>query len=173
MFLRFRLLICVDWFTPAYNAGGPIQSIHNLVDLLKDECKIFIITSNRDYLESDPLVNVKSDVWYQLSENVNVYYASAGKNRYNLLKETIEKFNIDRLYLNSMFSLDSTIKPLIIAYKLKLNIFLSPRGMLKDSALKVKPAKKVTVAKSIKKAAPKKKNVKKSKMKKSTGKKKK
>ena len=31
-----KVLICIDWFLPAYKAGGPIQSISNMVNHLKN-----------------------------------------------------------------------------------------------------------------------------------------
>ena len=42
------LLICIDWYYPGQAAGGPITSVLNLKELLKDKYDITILTSNKD-----------------------------------------------------------------------------------------------------------------------------
>ena len=50
----------------------------------------------------------------------------------------------DAIYLNSLFSKFFTVYPLKwrLQQKIKSNIILAPRGMLRDGALAVKPIKK-------------------------------
>ena len=31
-----RILVMIDWFEPAYKAGGPIRTVSNMVKLLQD-----------------------------------------------------------------------------------------------------------------------------------------
>ena len=39
-----KILVFIDWYLPGYRAGGPIQSIANLVNHLDDELDISIVT---------------------------------------------------------------------------------------------------------------------------------
>jgi len=46
------VLIFVGAYTPGYKAGGPIQSIQNLVECLNNDFEFKIITSDRDIGDS-------------------------------------------------------------------------------------------------------------------------
>ena len=60
---RNQVLIFIDWFLPAYKAGGPIQSISNLVKRLKNEIDIWIVTSNEDLGEPLKLDRELLNIW--------------------------------------------------------------------------------------------------------------
>lgn len=52
--MKPTILIFIDWYKPGYKAGGPIRSVSNMVDALKDDFQFYIITRNTDYLETTP-----------------------------------------------------------------------------------------------------------------------
>ena len=56
------VLVAIDWYLPAYRAGGPIRSIANLVAALGDEIDFRIVCGNRDLGESEDL-QVKANTW--------------------------------------------------------------------------------------------------------------
>jgi len=58
---------------------------------------------------------------------------------YKKVKAVIAEINPDKIYLNSMFS--NMIKPIMAAYATE-KIIIATRGMLRSSALAVKPFKK-------------------------------
>ena len=43
-----KILIFIDWFLPGYKAGGPIQSVVNLINHLGHEYDFDVVTSNKD-----------------------------------------------------------------------------------------------------------------------------
>ena len=45
---RPKILCFVSHYLPGYLSGGPVKSISNLVDHLKDHFEFFIITSDRE-----------------------------------------------------------------------------------------------------------------------------
>jgi hypothetical protein len=47
------ILILNEYYLPGYKAGGPIRSISNLVSWLGDDFNFKIITTDRDYLDSN------------------------------------------------------------------------------------------------------------------------
>ena len=51
------VLVAIDWYLPAYRAGGPIRSIANLVAALGDEIDFRIVCGNRDLGESEDLAS--------------------------------------------------------------------------------------------------------------------
>ena len=60
-----KVLICIDWFLPAYKAGGPIQSVANLVEHIKDEYDFYIATSNSDIDEELDIDNTLLNKWIE------------------------------------------------------------------------------------------------------------
>lgn len=139
------MLLFVDWFEPAYKAGGPIRSSVNFVEHMKGEYEIYVFTSDRDLGQSTPLSAVLIDQWTEFSPGVKVMYASPGKQGLNSIRQLIKSVAPEFIYLNSVFSKSYTIYPLLAAYSRGLQGIkwvMSPRGMLRPSALKFKALKK-------------------------------
>lgn len=131
-------MVFADWFAPAFKAGGPIRSIVNFVDRFKDQYDIHVFTSDRDINEHKPLNDIQVDQWLE-REGYHIWYYSPGTMTYKKVKSVIAEINPDKIYLNSMFS--NMIKPIMAAY-VTGKIIIAPRGMLRSSALAVKPLKK-------------------------------
>ena len=138
MVAKPRILIFTDWFTPAFKAGGPIRSIANLVDRFKNQHEIYIFTSDRDLHDTVPFENILSDEWFE-QDGYSICYHSPGKMNFKKVKSVIKEINPDKIYLNSMFS--NMIYPLMAAGR-SGKIILAPRGMLRTSALAIKPIRK-------------------------------
>ena len=135
---KLKLLLFTDWFSPAFKAGGPVRSVVNLVDRFKEEYDIYVFTSDRDLNNSTPFDDIVADEWIA-RDGIHIYYYSPGKMTYALVKSTISDIAPDKIYLNSMFS--NMILPIRAAYQ-SGKIVLAPRGMLRPSALAVKPIRK-------------------------------
>ena len=60
---KIRILIFIDWFLPAYKAGGPIRSIANLVDHLNGDFDFYIITGDRDLGDVKPIKDIFLNSW--------------------------------------------------------------------------------------------------------------
>ncbi|MBK6815327.1 MAG: hypothetical protein IPG82_07640 [Saprospiraceae bacterium] len=90
--------------------------------------------------------NIEADVWLNLSATTRVYYQSKKDVRLIDLKRMVLSINPDVIYLNSMFSKHFVIDYLLIRLfeKCDSKVILTPRGMLKQSALKKKWFKKWT-----------------------------
>lgn len=136
------VLIVVGYYLPGFKAGGPIRTISNLVESLGDNYNFKIITSDRDLGDSKPY-NIQLNTWCKLGK-AEVYYINQ-KTSILKLKNIINGVDYDILYLNSLFNLTFTIKPLVLAkFKLIKNkhIILAPRGELSVNALAIKKIKK-------------------------------
>lgn len=133
-----------DWFDPAYKAGGPIRSAVNFVRQMKNECEIFVLTSDRDMNDIKPMNTVIADKWIDYIPGVKVFYASLRNLALKNIKEQINNIKPDVIYLNSMFSRKFTVYPLWLKRSnlVSARVVLAPRGMLKSSALNFKRQKK-------------------------------
>ena len=133
-----KILIFSDWYAPAFKGGGPIRSIVNLVEALKQEYDFYVFTADTDFGESSPMPDIKVDQWL-VHDGVHVYYHAKGAMTYKMVKSVIKEIDPHRIYLNSMFS--NMIKPILAGYQSE-KIIIAPRGMLSASALAVKPIRK-------------------------------
>lgn len=134
-----KILIFSDWFTPAFKAGGPIRSVVNFIERFNDEYEIYVLTTDRDLGDANPFQHIKTNKWIR-QDGFEAMYLSPDKLKYRFVKNIIKGLNPDKIYLNSMFSRFTIFSLISSLYTNK--IVLAPRGMLRSSALSVKPIRK-------------------------------
>jgi len=139
-----NILIFSDWFYPGYKAGGPIQSCRNIVNLLEDDLDIYIFTSDRDIGDTSSYKGIKTDQWISFNSHVHIFYASPAYCSIQNIRKAIFHVHPTAVYLNSMFSIDYAIKPLLAlkTSRKDFKIVLAPRGMLHKGAMRLKAVKK-------------------------------
>lgn len=137
------ILIFTDWYVPGYKAGGPIQSVYNLAQLLSKDFKVRIVTRNTDLDSQEPYSKITADTWLQLAENHEVMYLSQGNINFKTIKQLIKQNTNNTILINGLFSFYFSFLPtlLCVAYPVK-KVLIAVRGMLHASALSVKPLKK-------------------------------
>ena len=86
---KSRLLIIAQWYTPGFKAGGPIRSIQNLVDLLKDEFDIYVFTSDHDHGDIIAYENVELNNWIKHNDH-SVFYADKSHLTLSFLKKHVK-----------------------------------------------------------------------------------
>ena len=131
------IFISIPWFSPAYKAGGPIQSIVNLVQNFDENISYKIYCGNTD-LDGKLLEDIKFDTWNYFSNNTQVYYTSTQNSKD--LKREIEFIKPNVFFIIGMFSWHFNILPIFFNFKDKK--ILSVRGMLHPGALTQKSLKK-------------------------------
>lgn len=142
-----RIMALVEWYPPAFEAGGPIRSVHNLMQLLKAQTNhsLEVVCGATD-LGSDEVLpgitpNERSD-----QGGVAVTYTTSGHRSLRAWRKRLQgssdRPRPDMLYLNSVFGTDFALRPLWVARSLGIRVVLAPRGMLGRGALQLKPAKK-------------------------------
>jgi glycosyltransferase involved in cell wall biosynthesis len=143
--MKKKILVLVDWFTPGYKAGGPIQSCVNFAFSLKGEFDIYVLTTDTDHGETIPYEGIVTGQWLtNLHPDFKVKYLPKATLRAGQIKKEIQELNADFIYLNHLFSPLFVVYPLWLKYRgqFKSKVVLCPRGALYDSALSVKPWKK-------------------------------
>ena len=140
-----RILAVVEWYPPAYKAGGPVRSVHNLMQLLNAQTPhhLEVVCGDRDLGSTEPLSGISSDIPTD-QDGVAVTYRSTVSYAWwkAKLRGTAETPPPDVIYLNSLFSVPYALQPLLAARSLGIRVVLAPRGMLGAGALAIKPAKK-------------------------------
>jgi len=139
-----KVLVMADWFAPGFKAGGPIRSCVNFAKHLKGELDIYVLTSDRDLNESSAYEGIVQDKWTSFDSTIKVFYASPSWRSISNIRREISRIQPSVIYLNSMYSRFFTLYPLLLRKMgvIKSKFILSPRGMLKDSAVQFRRTKK-------------------------------
>ena len=141
--MKKRVLIAVDWFPPAFKAGGPIRSAYNLAAFLSETHEVWVVTGNRDLDEEQPL-DVRTDQWSTVetgTATMQVRYTSGiDKGQW---RDILDEVKPEVIHLNSLFSRGFTLLPLrVLRQRPNVRVVMAPRGMLGEAALSIKPLKK-------------------------------
>lgn len=138
------VLTFVGYYLPGYKAGGPIQSIANLVAHLGDEFDFRIVTRDRDAGDNEPYPGIDAAQWLTVGK-AQVCYQSPPDRTLSVIARLIGETPHDVVYLNSFFDRSSSILPLL-ARKLGLvprrPVILAPRGEFSSGALGFESIKK-------------------------------
>lgn len=141
---KTSVLSFVGFYLPGYKAGGPLRTIANMVDHLKDDVEFWIVTRDRDLGDSAPYAGVKINEW-QVIHGAHVYYLSPERCTLRHISEVISKTDHDVLYLNSFYDPVFTIKPLLVRRFFRTGAkpcIVAPRGEFSGGALAIKRIKK-------------------------------
>ena len=131
-----KVLIFIDWYTPAIKAGGPISSVENLVNILYKDFEFYIITGSKDLNSDQNLEGVILNKWQRVG-TANVIYLEKNQRKNKILKGLVKEINPSRIFINSIFSFEFSILPCWL-FKSKYNIIIAPRGMFGVGALDIK-----------------------------------
>lgn len=138
-----RVLVFIDWYLPGYRAGGPVRSLANLVDHLRDRIDFHIITRNTDYTESTPYPGVQPDQWTHLPGGEKVWYASEAGTSRKVWKRIMKEEKWDAMYVNGLYSWWYNILPLWLSRRMPMRRVVAVRGMLASGALQHGSLKKL------------------------------
>jgi glycosyltransferase involved in cell wall biosynthesis len=145
--LKKLILIFYDHFYPAYKAGGPVQSLVNLVRQLSEEYDFYIVCKPHEMNEQELLKTISINEWNNWEDKAKLMYWNYSWNQKSEIKKFILEIKPAVIYINGLFSLYFNILPLIYSIQqqsslLNYKIVLSSRGMLHTGALSQKKFKK-------------------------------
>jgi len=138
------ILTSIPWYLPGFKAGGPVQTVANMVAMLSDEFDFLIVTADRDFKDKLPYPNVPVNSWMQVGR-AKVLYVSPHNYSLRFWVRLLRETPHDLLYLNSFFHPFFTQMPLLarrLGMVHKRPTILAPRGSLARGALALKAWKK-------------------------------
>ena len=133
-----KIFITIPWFVPAFRAGGPVQSVANLVKEFNENVAYFIFCSDVD-VNGAALENIETDKWTRYNDHTLVWYAGPERISDTLVKQ-VEAQKPDILFIIGLFSWHFNIVPMLFCKGPRK--ILSTRGMLHPGALSQKRWKK-------------------------------
>jgi glycosyltransferase involved in cell wall biosynthesis len=134
----------IDWFDPAFKAGGPIRSCVNFVSQLHNELDIYVFTGAYDLGESASMAGIVTGRWTDYEGKAKVWYSTRRQQNIGSIRKMIDELAPDFIYVNGIFSPYFSLLPICLKRLglYKGSVVLATRGMLKASALSFKPLKK-------------------------------
>ena len=132
------VFITIPWFLPAFRAGGPIQSVANLIENFTVDTEYRIFCADED-LNGEPLNGIVKNEWTNYNAYTQVWYAEK-ENVSDVICKEIAYIKPNVLYIVGLFSWHFNIVPLLFC-KADRKI-ISVRGMLHPGALSQKRIKK-------------------------------
>ena len=140
--MKPKILIYTDWFPPAFKAGGPIQSIYQLTQLLKEEYEIYVLSTTEDLNEDiEDQLSLKNQ--FVLFDGIQVIYLDSFHRSLTHIKRLSDAIQPQFVFFNGLFNKYFS-KYLLYHFSRNPNVssIISLRGMLKSSALEQKERKK-------------------------------
>jgi glycosyltransferase involved in cell wall biosynthesis len=139
-----KVIITMDWFDPAYKAGGPVMSIVKLIENLHEYYDFYVLAGSKDYGDDAEMPNLLQDEWIDWRGMAKVYYLSEQAKSRRRIFFILDEIDADIYYIQGVFSLYFSIYPLIWWHQAKEDkVIVATRGMFHASALKVKRFKKL------------------------------
>lgn len=140
-----KILIICEYFYPGYLAGGPIQSLVNLIAVLGKQNEIAVFTSAYDLGAKVPYEGFDINQWNSVTigdVSCRVFYSTQPSLKQH--QQILLDISPDFVYINGMYL------PKILAYALwvrkqyaiGLTYIISPRGMLQRGAMSNKKLQK-------------------------------
>ena len=124
------VLAFVGTYLPGYKAGGPIQSVANLVEHLSDDLDFRIVTADRDMGDNAPYPGVAIDAWNTVGK-AQVFYASRARRSLRGFARLMRETPHELVYVNSFFSPVFTQRPLLartLGLAPRRPVVIAPRG---------------------------------------------
>lgn len=131
-----QVLVFIDWYLPGYKAGGPVRSMANLVEHLRDRVDFHIVTSDTEYTEHRPYADITPDQWSTLPGGERVWYASAKGTRMAVWKQLLGERDWTSVYVNGIYSRWYSILPLFLLRGTNVRRIVAVRGMLADGPMR-------------------------------------
>lgn len=131
-----QVLVFIDWYSPGFKAGGPVRSLVNMVDHLRDRIDFHIVTSDTEYTERTPYPRITTDRWTTLPGGEKIWYASKSRTNSEAWNRILGEKAWDNVYINGLYSRWFSIAPLRLLKGSNVRRVVAVRGMLASGMMK-------------------------------------
>lgn len=131
-----QVLVFIGWYSPGFKAGGPVRSLVNMVDHLRDRIDFHIVASDTDYTEPEPYEGITPDTWTVLPGGERVWYASRNAANAAVWKGLLKERAWEAVYINGIYAWAFSILPLWLLRGTDQKRIVAVRGMLASGMMK-------------------------------------
>lgn len=138
--IRNKILLLYPYYWPYYKAGGPVQSLYNLVGHFQHDAEFYLVSKDRDIDGQYSNERLPLNRWTTGPQGEFVFYTSYIS--VFLLYRLMQEIQPEIVFINGLFYTDTSLQGLLAARLTNQTICISPRGMLQNWALARKPKRK-------------------------------
>lgn len=146
---RKIIVVVYQHFFPGFKAGGPIQSLVNMITALSDHYEFKVITTAFDLNDNIAYAEIRPNAWNTVSlpgcdRKIAVWYHASASIGIAKMLSLLRQASPHIIFLNGLFTSWAWL-PLIlnkIGWLRRARVILSPRGMLQPGALESKALRK-------------------------------
>jgi glycosyltransferase involved in cell wall biosynthesis len=138
-----KVLTFMDWYLPAFRAGGPIRTMANLIGQLADEVEFLVVTRDRDLGEDRPFDGIAPRAWTEVSR-AQVCYLTPAQQGLVAIAGICRRTPHDLVYLNSLFSRFTLAYLVARLFRIvpRTPVLIAPRGECAPAALRIRSGRK-------------------------------
>lgn len=133
---RTKVLASIEWFTPAFQAGGIISSLVNQIDHLSDRFEFHVVCSNRDLIDPDPMT-LEAGRWQDRDGHRVLHIEPPFE-----WTDILDAVKPDIISVNGLFNGPFCRNLIALAAKINVPMVVAAHGMLAPNALAIKPLRK-------------------------------
>jgi glycosyltransferase involved in cell wall biosynthesis len=144
-----KVLVLYEYFYPGFRAGGPVQSLVNMIVAMHHQYDFYVATTAYDLQAKQPYQNITLNQWVtttlsNTNVTINIWYANKPKPSFKELLHTIKSAGCNTIYINGFYTNHFLFPLLYIKLGLIKNIdcIVATRGMLHKGALQIKSFQK-------------------------------
>jgi glycosyltransferase involved in cell wall biosynthesis len=138
--VKKKILLLYPYYWPHYKAGGPVQSLFNLVSYFKSDADFFLISLVKD-IDGGYTDDTIHSGFSKIGPNKETIFFVSRITPLTVLL-VIRTIKPDVIFLNGLFNIHTTVPGLVFGKLYHAKIIISPRGMLQPWALKRSSFKK-------------------------------
>ena len=144
---KVRILAFNDYYYPATDVGGPVTSIANAVNALRDEVDFYIEAYNHNFSDHTPFPEIETEKWYDMN-GAKVMYHSDGTldYKYKKMEEFIYAVKPDIMWFSGLLMPNKLHNAIRIGEKSGIAVLISPRGEASPDRMVLKGYKKFPYA---------------------------
>ncbi len=105
--MKKKVLLLYPYYWPFYRAGGPVQSLYNVVAHFKNQFTFFLVSLNKDINGEEPARPVNTYRWSLGPNNESIYFTPSISPL--LLSRVIRQAKPDVIFINGMFHWHTTL----------------------------------------------------------------
>jgi glycosyltransferase involved in cell wall biosynthesis len=142
---RKRILCFASYYLPGFKSGGPVRSLSNMCEWLRDDYELRIVTRDRDLGDNGPYPNRAAGQWLPV-RGAMVWHLAKPHWAPGPIRRAVADWNPELLYFQSLLDPATTIAPLVLRRFGRLSrdipAVVAPRGEFSPDALSLKRRKK-------------------------------
>lgn len=128
-----KILLLYPYYWPHYRAGGPVQSLYNLVHHFKEKAEFYMVSHDHDIDGSPSDEKVALKKWTRGPNGESIFFVRSIS--FILVYRIIRDIKPDVILINGIFNIDTTLPGIMWGKYFGIKIIISPRGMLQQWGL--------------------------------------